>query len=56
MIKVTFTDGSSKNYRIGCKKLGALSWHHLDYRPCFERIATIINIDVNKIEAWRVIQ
>lgn len=55
MIKVTFTDGTSNNYRIGSRRLGALKWKHLDYRPCFKRIAEIIGKPVESILNWRVI-
>lgn len=55
MIAVTFTDGSEQRYRIGCKRLGFRSWHHMDYRPMFKPIADIIKVDVQTIEAWRVI-
>jgi hypothetical protein len=55
MIKVTFKDGTRKNYSIGCKQLGYMSWHHMDYRPMFKHIAKIINVDVDTIDAWRVI-
>lgn len=55
MIKVTFTDGTSQNYSVGCRQLGFLSWDHMDYRPMFEPIANIIKVNVNTIEAWRVI-
>ncbi len=55
MIKVTFTDGVAKNYSIGCKQLGFMSWHHMDYKPMFEPIAKLIGVDAASIEAWRVI-
>ena len=55
MIKVTFTDGTTQSYRIGCKRLGFMSWHHMDYKPMFEPIAKIIGVDVQKIQAWHVI-
>ena len=55
MIKVTFTDGTSKNYRIGAKRLGARKWHHVEYRASFQTIADIIEKPVTTIESWRVI-
>lgn len=55
MIKVTFTDNTSKNYRIGCKRLGARIWHYVEYQASFQTIADIIKTDVSKIESWRVI-
>lgn len=55
MIKVTFTDGSSKRYPINCRQLGFASWDHMDYRPMFQPIAEIIEVNVNTIEAWRVL-
>ena len=54
MIKVTFIDGTSKRYKIGCKQLGFLSWHHIDYKPMFEPIAKIIGVDVENIKQWQV--
>lgn len=54
MIKVTFTDDTTKNYSIGCKQLGFMSWHHMDYKPMFEPIAKIIGVPVEQIKAWRV--
>lgn len=55
MIKVTFKDNTSKQYPVGCKQLGYMQWDHMDYRPQFEPIAKIINVDVNTIEKWRVL-
>lgn len=55
MIKITFTDGSVKSYRLGCNQLGYASWHHMDYRPMFQPIADIIKVNVNTIESWKVI-
>ena len=55
MIKVIFKDGTTQNYKIGCKRLGFISWYHMDYRPMFELIAKIINVNVETIEAWRVL-
>lgn len=55
MVKVTFTDGTTKRYRIGCKKLGYKSWHHMDYRPMFKHIARIIGVNESQIEHWRVV-
>lgn len=55
MIKVTFTDDTTRNYRIGAKRLGANKWHHVEYRLSFQTIADIIKTDVEKIKAWRVI-
>jgi len=55
MIKVTFIDGTAKTYPVVCRQLGFLSWHHMDYRPMFEPIAKIINVNVDTIEAWRVL-
>jgi len=55
MIKVIFTNGETKTYRIGCKRLGALKWDHIDYRPAFKTIALFIGVDVETIEHWRVI-
>jgi hypothetical protein len=55
MIKVTFTNGTSKNYSIGCRQLGFMSWDHMDYQPMFAPIAKIIGVEVDTIEKWRVL-
>jgi hypothetical protein len=54
MIKVTFIDGSSKRYPVGCKQLLCGSWDGVDYRWAFEPIAKIINVDVKSMKEWRV--
>lgn len=55
MIKVTFTDGTSKRYSLGCRQLFCTSWDGVDYRWAFKPIADIINVDVETIESWRVV-
>lgn len=55
MIKVTFTDGTEKNYSVGCRQLLCSTWDDVDYRWAFEPIANIIKADVNTIEKWRVL-
>lgn len=55
MIKVTFTDGRSKNYAIGCHQLLCGTWDGVDYRWAFKPIADIIKVPVETIEAWRVL-
>ena len=55
MIRVDFEDGTSKEYRIGPKRLGANNWHHVEYKQSFGTIATIIKVSIANIKAWRVI-
>lgn len=54
MIKVNFTNGTSKRYAIGCKDLLCGSWEGIDYQWAFEPIAKIVGVNVNKIESWQV--
>lgn len=55
MIKITFTDGTQKNYSVGCRELGFNSWDDMDYRPMFAPIAKIVGVKAETIEAWRVL-
>lgn len=55
MIKVIFKDGTKKNYKIGCRDLCATEWDNLDYKASFAPIAKIINVNIDTIEAWRVL-
>ncbi len=54
MIKVTFTDGTTKRLAIGCKQLLCSNWDGVDYQWAFSEIAKLINVPAETIEAWRV--
>jgi hypothetical protein len=54
MIKVNFTNGTSKRYNVTCKDLLCSSWHGVDYKWAFNEIAKLIDVDANSIDSWRV--
>ena len=55
MIKVTFTDGTKKNYKVGCCDLLCGSWDGVDYQWAFKEIAKLIDVKAESIKAWRVV-
>ena len=55
MIKVTFTNGNTKNYSVGCRDLLCSTWDGVDYRWAFEPIAELIGVAKSTIKGWRVV-
>jgi len=54
MIKVIFKNGNTKNYSVGCKELYCTTWDSVDYKWAYDKIAKIINVNVDTIQDWRV--
>ena len=55
MIKVIFTNGTTRRYPVGCRDLFCSNWDDVDYRWAFEPIAKIIGVAVTTIQDWRVV-
>ena len=55
MIKITFSNGDSKNYNVGCRDLKCTTWDDVDYQWAFSEIANILGLRAIDIDSWRVI-
>ena len=55
MIKITFSNGESKNYKVSCKDLKCTNWDNVDYQWAFSEIANLLDLRAIDIESWRVI-
>lgn len=51
MIKVTFTDGTSKNYRIGARRLGETEWNYLNRDNAAKVAAILMTENVRSVNA-----
>lgn len=55
MIKITFSDGITKTYKVGCRDLLCTSWDNVDYEWAFAQLSSLLNIQDKIIESWRAV-
>lgn len=55
MIKVTFKDGTKRNYKVGCRDLLCGSWDGVGYFEAFRAIEKLIDAEPFSMYSWRVI-